>query len=259
MFCFSHSADALWASRQHPRGRGKLGRAGRSVRHGAACLRRPLRAWLFARARVHCAPMSAPPKTVLEVTPQEEAAIRAAVRNADVSKIHPACVRATDAHAPALVDLLADPRVSGPIYDLPNPITLETVSAWVRDAQAKFERGECILTVTPDNDGRLITYSRFTIWPERAAAEIAGAYRADAQSAGLGKTGAAHSFDWMFSELGVKLICVTAALDNERSARVIEAAGFKPMGEREGVRPDGSTRRSRYWEMTREAWALKRQ
>ena len=58
----------------------------------------------------------------------------------------------------------------------------------------------------------------------------------------------------MFEVLGVRLIGVTAALDNARSAGVIEAAGFRPMGERDGVRPDGSVRRSRYWEGTREAW-----
>lgn len=61
----------------------------------------------------------------------------------------------------------------------------------------------------------------------------------------------------MFSELRVRLICVTAAIDNVRSARVIEAAGFIPMGEREGRRADGSSRRSRYWEMSREAWAAR--
>lgn len=112
---------------------------------------------------------------------------------------------------------------------------------------------------TPDEDGRPITYSRFTIWRERAAAEIASAYRADGQSAGLGKSGAAVSFDWMFRELGMKLICVTAAPDNARSARVIRAAGFRAMGEREGIRPDGSIRRSRYWEMTREEWERRAQ
>lgn len=202
--------------------------------------------------------MSAPPKTVLETTPQERQAIRAAVRSADISKINPACVLGTETHADALVELLSDPRVSGPIYDLPQPINIETISEWVRDAQVKHDRGECILTVTPDKCGRLITYSRFTIWPERSAAEIAGAYRADAQSNGLGKSGAAISFDWMFAELGVRLICVTAALDNMRSARVIEAAGFSALGERKGVRPDRSVRRSLYWELTREEWERRR-
>ena len=30
------------------------------------------------------------------------------------------------------------------------------------------------------------------------------------------------------------------------------------MGERESTRPDGSTRRSLYWEMTREPWTQRR-
>jgi RimJ/RimL family protein N-acetyltransferase len=78
------------------------------------------------------------------------------------------------------------------------------------------------------------------------------------QNAGAGKAGAARSFGWMFDSLGVRLIGVTAALDNVRSARVIEAAGFTPMGDRESVRADGTVRRSRYWEMTREAWKARR-
>ena len=58
----------------------------------------------------------------------------------------------------------------------------------------------------------------------------------------------------MFDVLGVRLVGLTAALDNIRSQRVIEAAGFIDMGERDSIRPDGTVRRSRYWEMTREAW-----
>ena len=62
----------------------------------------------------------------------------------------------------------------------------------------------------------------------------------------------------MFESLGVRLIGLTAALDNVRSARIIEGVGFVPMGERDGVRPDGTVRRSRYWEMTREAWRARK-
>ncbi len=201
--------------------------------------------------------MSAPPQTVLHASSREEAAIRAAVRAVDVSKPGPGCTLAGAEHVGGLVDLLSDPAVSGPIYDLPSPITTSAIAAWVRDAEEKREQGEAILAVTPDAMGRLFTYSRFTIWPDRASAEIAGAYRADMQNAGAGRAGAARSFDWMFSELRVRLICVTAALDNIRSARVIEAAGFTSMGEREGMRADGTTRRSRYWEMSREEWAAR--
>lgn len=199
--------------------------------------------------------MSAPPKTAIEASPAEAAAIRDAVRTADVSALWPGCVVAGLSHVDGLVDLLGDPRVSGPIYDLPTPIDRQTITAWVLDARARQKAGEAILVVAPDGEGRLFTYSRFTIWPERASAEIAGAFRADAQSAGVGKAGAARSFHWMFSELRVRLICATAALDNVRSARVIEAAGFKAMGQRLGIRADGSSRRSLYWELSRDDWA----
>ena len=55
-------------------------------------------------------------------------------------------------------------------------------------------------------------------------------------------------------QLGVRLIALTAALDNVRSAASIDAAGFRRMGEIDSVRPDGTTRRSLYWELTREEW-----
>jgi RimJ/RimL family protein N-acetyltransferase len=198
--------------------------------------------------------MSAPPKTLLIADHDEAARVRKAVREAEVSTLAPGCVLADARHIDDLVSMLADPAVSTPIYDLPRPINTETVAAWVADAEQGRARGETILAVTPDEHGRIFTYSRFTIWPDHASAEIAGAYRRDMQNAGAGKSGAVRSFDWMFRALGVRLICVTAALDNGRSARVIEAAGFAPMGERESMRPDGSIRRSRYWEMSRDAW-----
>ena len=198
--------------------------------------------------------MSAPPKTVLEASPQEEAAIRAAVRDPDLSGLGEGSAVATAAHVPGLVVLLSDPAVSGPVYDLPRPINAETVLAWVEDTARLQQAGEAVLTVSLDEAGEVAGYSRFTLWPERSSAEIAGARRADRQNAGSGKTGAARSFGWMFEALGVRLIGVTAARDNPRSARVIEAAGFTPMGERDSVRPDGTIRESLYWEMTREAF-----
>ena len=54
--------------------------------------------------------------------------------------------------------------------------------------------------------------------------------------------------------LGVRMMCLTAALDNVRSAKLIDAAGFVRMGTREAVRPDGTTRTSLYWEVTAEQW-----
>ena len=58
----------------------------------------------------------------------------------------------------------------------------------------------------------------------------------------------------IFETLGVRMMCLTASLDNVRSQKGIDAAGFVRMGERDAVRPDGTIRRSVYWEMTRDEW-----
>lgn len=192
--------------------------------------------------------MSAPPKTVLAATPEEEAAIRAAVRAAEGHTV------AGPEHVDGLLDLLSDPRVSDPIYDLPRPFTRQNVARWVADSEALRQEGRCVLAVNLDDDGKVAGYSRYTVWPERSSAELAGARRADLQNTGGGRMGVARSIAWMFETLGVRLIGLTAALDNVRSAKSIEAAGFRRMGEVESVRPDGTTRRSLYWELTREEW-----
>jgi RimJ/RimL family protein N-acetyltransferase len=150
--------------------------------------------------------------------------------------------------------MLADPRVSDPIYDLPRPITEDSVRAWIEATAADQARGEAVLILSLDEQGEVAGYSRFSVWPDRSSAELAGATRADRQNRGQGTAGAARSFGWMFEVLGVRLIGLTAALDNVRSARVIEAAGFRPMGERDSRRPDGTLRRSLYWEMTADEW-----
>jgi RimJ/RimL family protein N-acetyltransferase len=195
--------------------------------------------------------MSAPPKTVLVATAEEEAAIRAAVREAKGRTV------AGPEHVDGLFALLADPRVSDPIYDLPRPITRESVARWVADSEALRQEGRCILAVSLDEAGEVAGYARFTVWPERSSAELAGARRADLQNSGEGGRGVAHSVAWMFEALGVRLIGLTAALDNVRSAKAIDAAGFTRMGEVESVRADGTRRRSLYWELTRDEWRMR--
>ena len=195
--------------------------------------------------------MSAPPLTQLEVPPEEALAIRAKVRRADPLTLGANYRLARSEHAAGLTELLVDPRVSDPIYDLPRPTTLRNISDWIAAAQRKHADGEGLLVVMLDAAGGVCGYSCFTVWPEHSAAEIAGGYRAVRQSQGEGKLGAARSFDWIFDAFGVRLIVVTAALDNLRSARVIETAGFQYMGTRLCTRADGTSRESRYWEMHR--------
>ena len=196
--------------------------------------------------------MSSPPDTVLEVTPEEAAAIREAVRVAGPPNATPGSRIARVSDVPDLLDMFLDPRVSDPIYDLPRPFTLASVTAWIAESLAAQARGECVLSVTVDEAGEVAGYSRITVWPDRSAAEVAGARRADRQNSGQTTRSRGRPFDWVFETLGVRLIGLTAALDNVRSARLIDAAGFRRMGERLSVRPDGTTRRSIYWELTRD-------
>jgi RimJ/RimL family protein N-acetyltransferase len=198
--------------------------------------------------------MSAPPITVLDVSAEEEAAIRKAVREADLKTLGAGRSAAEPSDVDDLVELLSDERVSGPIYDLPRPVTRESVAAWVAQGVAERAAGEGLLVVNRDGLGEVVGYTHIAVWPDRSAAEVAGAIKAERQSSGEGGAGAIHTFDWVFTALGVRMMCLTAALDNVRSARLIDAAGFHRMGERDSVRPDGTIRRSIYWEMSRDAW-----
>ncbi|WP_293901057.1 GNAT family protein [Phenylobacterium sp.] len=201
--------------------------------------------------------MSAPPKTVLDVSEQEAQAIREAVRAVDPETLGLGRARAELKHVPGLVALLSDVRVSGPIYDLPRPIGEDSITRWVTENQAQALAGEALLLINLDAAGEVSGYSRITVWPERSAAELAGAVRADLQGGGQGGAGMARTFGWIFETLGVRMMCLTAALDNVRSQQGIDAAGFTRMGEREALRPDGTTRHSVYWEMTRDDWRLR--
>ena len=198
--------------------------------------------------------MSAPPKTILNASPEEERTIRAAVRSATLDGLGPFRVIADEAHADAVLDLLQDPAVSDPIYDLPRPLNRENVARWIRQSADERARGEALLVLTMSPGGTVMGYSKITVWPDRSSAELAGALRAGLQGAGSGGAGATHTIGWIFTQLHVRLICLTAALDNERSVRLIDRMGFRRRGEREATRTDGTTRRSHYWEMTREEW-----
>ena len=110
------------------------------------------------------------------------------------------------------------------------------------------------MTLTLDDSGEAAAYLKFTVWPDRASAEVGGAVRADRQNSGRSAIGAGEMFNWIFETFGVRLVGLTAAVDNIRSIRMIDATGFARMGERDCLRPDGTARRSIYWEMSRDAW-----
>lgn len=157
-----------------------------------------------------------------------------------------------------LLDFFADPSVFAPIYSLPRPLNLETIGGFVSNHMEERDRGEGLLVIRQDETRRISGYSDYQIWPEWAAGELGGGMRADRQSRGEGSIGAAESFTWMFEVLDLDLICETAAPDNVRTAKLLDHLGFRRVGEVASERPDGTTRPSLVWEVTRDEWqALK--
>lgn len=193
------------------------------------------------------------PITNLAVSAEEESAIRLAVRLADPAALGPGRVFAIAEHADALAEMLRDPEVQAPLYDLPRPITSAIMRRWIEDCAEARARGEGFLILNFDPTGALAGYSEITVWPERSAAELGGALRASAQGGGHGGAGAFALFDWIFKELKVRLIALTAIESNIRAIKLIDKAGFRRLGTREAPGVDGPCT-AIYWEATREDW-----
>jgi len=151
-------------------------------------------------------------------------------------------------------DFICDPAVSNSIYTLPKPVTLASTKAFIERHIDEQARGEGLLMLDIDESGAVTGYHDFQFWPDWSACELGGAVRPDRQSKGEGRKGAALAFDWLFEIIGVDLICETAALDNIRTARLLERLGFVEKGVIESELVGGETRPSRYWEMSKTAW-----
>ena len=185
----------------------------------------------------------------------QQDAIREAVRQAQGIRFEqsPSRVARLD-DAPAFFEFLADPEIHGPIYNLPRPLTVDSVRGMIARNLAAQSKGEGVLLLRFDDAGAVIGYSEFEIWPEWGAGDLGGALRQDQQGLRAGVNGAKRSFDWMFEQLGLELIVATGALDNVRTARMLDGLGLIRKGEITSRREDGSTRQSLVWEVTRDEW-----
>ena len=202
--------------------------------------------------------MSNIPITRTPVPQAKSAAIRAAVAAAtSLPSDNESSQLATLAHAALFHDFLSDPQIHAPIYTLPRPLTVESVRAFIADHQQQRERGCGLLFLNFDDQGRIGGYSDICIWPEWAAGELGGALHPDRQGERRGVEGARQSFAWMFEALGLDLICETAALDNHRTAHLLDGLGFRRMGEIASQRADGTARPSLVWEISRAQWREK--
>lgn len=184
---------------------------------------------------------------------EREEEIRNAVRSTTGTSPRGTARLATLDDAPALLDFFSEPRISDWIYSIPRPLTLETVTDFIAAHIAEREKGTGLLFVTVE-DGIVVSYSDYQVWPEWGAGELTGAMHPDHQSKGRGSATIKDSFSWMFDHLKLDLLTSTAALDNTRTARLMEIAGFTYKGEIESERTDGTRRTSKVWELVREDW-----
>jgi RimJ/RimL family protein N-acetyltransferase len=194
------------------------------------------------------------PLTRIAASPGEAEAIRAAVR---VQTVMGDSRLAELGDAPGLFALLSDPLVHAPIYTLPRPLTEASVKAFIAGHLEERAAGEGLLFVRAGEGGQVMGYSDVQVWPQWRAGELGGALHPSLHGKGAGGRGAAASFAWMFEALGLDLICETAALTNVPTQRMLDGLGFRRMGETLSTRPDGTTRASLVWEVTRAEWAAR--
>lgn len=195
------------------------------------------------------------PVTKEIVSPKTEDKIRDRVRKVEAFARPDAVSRiVTLDDLDALYDFFARPEVSDPIYTVEKPVTRDSVARHIERKTAAHEKGEGFMLASFDEAGSVTGYYDFTVWPQWSAAEFGGAMRPDQQSIGRGREGIFRSIDFVFETLGVNRLCFTAAHDNIRSIKLIDAMGMTRMGEVTSKAPGGQTRQSLVWEMTASDW-----
>ena len=192
------------------------------------------------------------------VSIKHEQDIRSSVQEARFLPTENASSRiATKDDASLFHAFLCDPQISAPIYTLPRPLTVAAVEQFISNHQEEQRIGEGLLFLNFNSDGEIGGYQDIYLWPQWAAGELGGAVHPERQGKRKGIEGAKLGFDWMFDALKLNLICETAALDNLRTARLLDGLGFERMGETLSRRDDGTTRASLVWEISRDQWREK--
>lgn len=199
--------------------------------------------------------MAQPPETVTEVNRDEAERIRRAVRDVTNVKTPYGTYRAAvSADTDALFELLGDSRVSGPLYTIPKPVTRDWVERWIASHLGEAAQGVGLLMLARNDADAPTGFVDLQVWPERASAEFGGGISPDLQSASFGSRGAALLFDWLFRDIGIRLIAMTNALDNVRTEKLLRHLGFQRCNDRICIAADGIERPSMYWELKREEW-----
>ncbi len=195
------------------------------------------------------------PKTRIPASVAEQERLRNVVRQAALmgGRIPDARV-ARPEDAAELADLLADPSIGPRLYTLPTQIDADTMQDFIVRHLEEREAGTGILFLSFNAAGKATAYFDLELWPQWSAAKFGGAVRAGRQGRGFGGLCGLAAMEWCFETLGVSRVCETTARDNDRSIRLLRRLGMMQMGEVVSSRPDGSTRASLYWELSRDDW-----
>lgn len=195
------------------------------------------------------------PVTKVKVAPKRAHAIKQAVRTAENMATDNHISRlATPDDAALFFRFLSDPAVSAPIYTLPTQLSEASVREFIESFCAGRETGTELLFLNFNEAGQLGGYTDVTVWPDYAAGELGGAVHPNRQGQRRGIAGAEMGFTWMFDTLDLDTICETAALDNVRTARLLDTLGFRRVGQTVSKYDDGRSRDSLVWEVTKDEW-----
>ena len=115
------------------------------------------------------------PKTKLVVSHAEAQRIRTNVQNVRIfDGVFGRARLALPQDAPGVLELLMDKRVSDPVYTLPRPFSLHSVTEWITDHERQAKEGVGLLMLTKNTQGQVTSISDFQFGPNMRPVNLAG-------------------------------------------------------------------------------------
>src|SRR5262249_14286852 len=133
-------------------------------------------------------------------------------------------------HVPGVLDLLSDPAVSDPIYDMPRPFTAESVGGWIAECAELRRKGDGLLILTVAPDGLVWGYSKITVWPQHSSAELGGALRARGHTGGGGRGRPPPAGGLFLGGGGLPLSCPPGGVEKPPPPPPHRPRGLRPRG-----------------------------
>lgn len=196
------------------------------------------------------------PLTLIDATPQQAHAMMRATQQFE--QIETARVIARPLgfdDVDALVALLSNPRVSGPITLFPQPFLESSGLKWVNDGIEKCTTGTGLhLGVFYRDNGMMIGEYHVNLWPEHVTGKFGGCLATAYWGKGLAEEISVALSSWLYDTAAASLLCLTTAEDNYSSQRMILELGFKFIRPYDRPVTGSTVRPSLYYEQTADEW-----